>query len=171
MDAFVRIGELTKALPKATSGTGGNRYQPAPPRENDTAVGFSNPKSEVIADLGFTPKQVERFEALAKHKDIVEQVKAEARETGSIPTRQKVLDIAQLHREVAKQGEAIIDRDFDNLKKLRNAVSLPAWLYFAAWTCLVARSFAHAAPVFAAPERLFIRSPLFCALTLAGLSG
>lgn len=34
-------------------------------------------KTEVIKDAGFTPKQAERFQTLARNKDIVEQAKAE----------------------------------------------------------------------------------------------
>lgn len=37
-------------------------------------------KTEIIEKAGFTPKQVQRFETLAKNLDIVEQAKAEARE-------------------------------------------------------------------------------------------
>lgn len=39
-----------------------------------TAVG----KYETIKEAGFTPKQVERFQTLAKHPEIVAQAKAEA---------------------------------------------------------------------------------------------
>lgn len=78
LDAEVKIGELMARVPKATKGTGGNRYQQAPVREKDTAGDFSKPKSDVIRDAGFTPKQVERFQSLAAHPEIVEQAKAEA---------------------------------------------------------------------------------------------
>ena len=49
---------------KATNGGANNRYTSKV--ESDSAVGFYSPKtkSEVITDLGFTPKQVERFEML-----------------------------------------------------------------------------------------------------------
>lgn len=42
----------------------------------DSTVG----KYDVIEKAGFTPKQVERFQTLAAHPEIVEQAKAEARE-------------------------------------------------------------------------------------------
>ena len=37
-------------------------------------------KTEIIEQAGFTVKQAQRFETLAKNRDIVEQAKAEARE-------------------------------------------------------------------------------------------
>ena len=90
LDAEVRIGELTKAIPKGTNG-GANQYGAKPtPLSNEQKT-----KSEVITDLGFTPKQVERFEILADNPDVVEQVKQEARENDDIPTRTRVIDIVQ----------------------------------------------------------------------------
>lgn len=64
----VRMGELTKAIPKSAGGR--------PAETTDTAVASFKPKSEVVRDLGFSAKQVERFEALASNKDLVEQEKA-----------------------------------------------------------------------------------------------
>lgn len=91
LDAEVRIGELTKAIPKAPPDRG-NQYTGGKP----TALSQSQKsKSEVITDLGFTPKQVERFEILANNPDVVEQVKREARENDDIPTRTRVIDIVQ----------------------------------------------------------------------------
>lgn len=60
-----------RAVPKATKGTGGNRYQNAPVRENDSGVEISKPtKTDIIKQAGFTPKQVERFQTLAANPDI-----------------------------------------------------------------------------------------------------
>ena len=104
LDAEVRIGELLKQLPKAS---GGDRKSDK--IKSDTAVVFEKPKLEVVQDLGFTPKQKERFETLAANKDIVEQVKAEARENEDIPTRSRVL---QLVKEKNKPIKPDIDPDF-----------------------------------------------------------
>lgn len=82
LDAEARIGALTRAIPQ-TRGANQNI--------DDTAVGKVETKSSVIEALGFTPKQVERFETLAKHPEIIEQIKAEAREAEDIPTRSEVL--------------------------------------------------------------------------------
>lgn len=93
LDAEKRIGELTKAIPKG-NGTNNQYVQKV---KSDSAVDFhsAKTKTEVITDLGFTPKQVERFEILADNPDVVEQVKQEARENDDIPTRTRVIDIVQ----------------------------------------------------------------------------
>ena len=84
LDAEVRIGELMREVPKAQ----GKRTDIKP---TDTAVG----KYEVIEKAGFTPKQVERFETLAAHPEIVAQAKAEARENDTIVTRADVLEMVR----------------------------------------------------------------------------
>lgn len=90
LDATVKIGELTKAMPKAIGGDRkSNEYQ------CDSGVGLISTKTERISELGFSPKQVERFEILANNKDIVEQVKAEARENDDIPTRSRVIELVK----------------------------------------------------------------------------
>lgn len=106
LDAEVRIGELMHEVPKATKGTGGNRYQPAPNRENDTAVDFSKTKADVIRDAGFTPKQVERFQTLAAHPEIVAQAKAEARENDDIVSRSLVLNMVRQKKKEQEQERA-----------------------------------------------------------------
>jgi len=89
LDAEVRLGELLKKIPT----TPGARTDVKP---KDTAVHrLEKPKSEIVKDLGFTEKQKQRFETLADNKDLVEQVKVEARENDDIPTRSRVLDLAQ----------------------------------------------------------------------------
>ena len=67
-----------RQVPKATKGTGSNQYKKA---EKDSTDVFSKTKTEVIHEAGFTPKQVERFQTLAAHPEIVEQAKAEAQAT------------------------------------------------------------------------------------------
>jgi len=87
LDAEVRIGTLTAALPKAA---GGDRR--SVDFKTDTAVDFEKPtKAQAIESIGFTPKQVERFETLARHPEVVEQAKAEARERDDIVSRAFVL--------------------------------------------------------------------------------
>lgn len=99
LDAEKRIGELTKAIPKAPADRG-NQYTGGKP----TALSQSQKsKSEVITDLGFTPKQVERFEILANNPDVVEEVKREARENDDLPTRTRVIDIVQQRKREADE--------------------------------------------------------------------
>ena len=103
LDAEKRIGELTKAIPKAPPDRG-NQYTGGKP----TALSQSQKsKTEVITDLGFTPKQVERFEILADNPDVVEQVKQEARENDDIPTRTRVIDIVQQRKKEQSDKTAV----------------------------------------------------------------
>ena len=88
LDAEVKVGELTAKIPKATTAKG-NQYSNK--WKNDTAVEVPKSKTEVIKKAGFKPKQVQRFETLAKHPEAVEQAKAEARENEEIVTRSAVL--------------------------------------------------------------------------------
>lgn len=80
LDAEVRIGELMAMVPKAQ----GKRTDIKP---TDSTVG----KYEAIKEAGFTPKQVERFQTIAKHPEAVEQAKAEARENDEVVTRSAVI--------------------------------------------------------------------------------
>lgn len=108
LDAEVRIGDLLKYIPKATKG---NQYTGK--MVNDSGVDNQRPKKQVIEELGFNQKQAERFETLSSNKDVVEQVKAEARKNEDIPTRSRVL---QLVKEKSKQ-EQFIEQEF---KKIEN---------------------------------------------------
>lgn len=69
-------------------------------------------KQEVIKKLGFNKKQAQRFETMASNKDVVEQVKAEARENEDIPTRSRVL---QLVKDKSKE-----ENESENLQKQFN---------------------------------------------------
>lgn len=95
LDSEVRLGDLLKQIPKAQAGR--------PQKEiTDTIVANiqkQKPKKEVIQELGFSQKQAERFETLANNKDIVEAVKAEARENDDIPTRTRVLELAKARKQ------------------------------------------------------------------------
>lgn len=100
LDAEVRIGELMSRVPKAS---GGDRRS-----ENfkkDTAVSFEKPKADIIRDAGFTTKQVQRFQTLAAHPEIVEQAKAEARENDDIVSRSLVLNMVKAKKQEEKRQE------------------------------------------------------------------
>lgn len=84
LDAEVRIGELMAKVPKAQ----GKRTDIQP---TDSDVG----KYDVIRNAGFTPKQVERFQQMAAHPEIVAQAKAEARENDDIVSRSLVLNMVK----------------------------------------------------------------------------
>ena len=65
LDAEVRIGELMREVPKASGG--------APYHKSTKATDGQSTKAEVIEKTGFTVKQVQRFETLAAHPEIVAQ--------------------------------------------------------------------------------------------------
>lgn len=103
LDASVRLGEMTKQIQTAS----GQRND----LPSDSTVERLKPKSEAVRELGFTPKQVERFETLADNKDLVEQEKVTAREEGRMPTRTNVLDLAKARRDRYERDMAQIDED------------------------------------------------------------
>ena len=108
LDASVRMGEIAKSIPKAG---GGDR------RSDDfkmcNAGHFEKSKS-----------QIQRFETLANNKDLVEQEKVQAREEGRMPTRTNVINLAQERKKRMELQREQIDRDFDNLKLFRKAISI-----------------------------------------------
>lgn len=131
LDAEVRIGEMTKQIPKSSGGR--PKKLPTPLSQvsheedgyfkNDTGVDFDSRKSkqEVVRDLGFSPKQVERMEILADNLDVVEEVKAKARENDEIPTRTEVINLVKYRK---KQADKVIHGTYesDRLLDVLNAV-------------------------------------------------
>ena len=91
LDAEVRIGELFKQIPT-------HQGKRTDLEHTDSDVGMLKSKKEIILDLGFSEKQGERLETLADNKDIVEFVKAEARENGDFPTRARVFKLVDYER-------------------------------------------------------------------------
>ncbi len=116
LDAEVKLGDMTKTIPKATNG-GANQYgASATPVSQKQKT-----KREVIQELGFTPKQVERFEKLADNKDLVEMAKEQARENDDIPTRSQVLSMAQARQRKSEQEMAQIDADRKTANQFHDA--------------------------------------------------
>ena len=135
LDAEVKIGELMAKVPKANNG-GANQYQAkATPRSQEQKT-----KAEVIREAGFTPKQVQRFQILAAHPEIVEQAKAEARENDDIVSRSLVLNMVKAkvkkdEREAAKAEQINRPRSaryvdiYSTDKKYRVIYADPPWSY------------------------------------------
>lgn len=127
LDAEARIGEMLKEIPKDNGGR--------PTKTNDTVVDSfkPKPKKEVLKDLGFNAKQAERFETLAENKEIIEQVKAEARENEEIPTRTAVLSRVQevkKKEEIQKRREEIKVETPKELSGLYDIIYAdPPWKY------------------------------------------
>lgn len=112
LDAEVKLGELFQQLPKAQgfASDKGNIYNT--PHQWGELIDKSSSKEkeektkkEIVKDLGFNRQQAERFETLAKNKDLVEQVKQEARENDDIPTRTQVLSLAKARKQMQEQKE------------------------------------------------------------------
>lgn len=97
LDAEVRIGQLFKALPKAEAGR--------PSKISTTGGTNKTTKKATIEKLGFGKTQAERFETLAEHPEIVEQVKAEAIENDDLPTRTEVLNRVRTVQKAAEVEE------------------------------------------------------------------
>ena len=104
LDAEVKLGELFKQMPKAP----GTRTDLEP---RCTAATRLETKEQAADRLGFERTQVHRFETLASHPDLVEQVKAEARENDDLPTRTAVLNLAKHREEKSKAAYRQIDED------------------------------------------------------------
>lgn len=116
LDAEMRIGEITKTIPKAIKG---NQYTGK--MVSDSGVGYQTSKKEVVEKLGLNMKQVERFETLANNPDIVEQVKAEARENDDLPTRTQVISLAKEKVRRAEMENRQLDEDEIVYKRYRKA--------------------------------------------------
>ena len=119
MDAEVRIGEILLAMPKASGGDRKSEkikiptaevfdYSPKPePKPIET-------KQEAAQKLGFNKQQVERFQTLAKNKDIVEQVKQEARANDDLATRTAVLQAVRAKQvEEKKENYEVKKKEFE----------------------------------------------------------
>ena len=132
LDAEVRIGELTKRIPTKIgqrtdlqlSNTAVTKPEEQPlnsgvTRLENTEILLPQTKEEILADMGFGKMQVSRYETLADNKDLVEQVKAEARETGEIPTRGKVLDLVKARKQ-RQQPQKITEYSYEDIDKRAN---------------------------------------------------
>lgn len=99
LDAQVKVGEFSKQLPKAQGIRNDLTSIPQGIEVN------KKPKYETIKELGFTQKQIQQFETLANNKDLVEQVKAEARANDDIPTRSRVLELAKQRKQAEQKKQ------------------------------------------------------------------
>ena len=86
IDAQVRIGELTKALPRASA------YN-----ARKTTSGYSDVvlKSETVKNLGLERYQVNEYEQMASNPEAVRQAKDEARDTERPVSRYGVMKIIE----------------------------------------------------------------------------
>jgi N6-adenosine-specific RNA methylase IME4 len=131
LDAEVRIGEILAAMPKSSGGDRGNQYTGG---KSNTTVTFATDTKEAAAkELGFDRMQVSRFQTLAANKDLVEQIKQEARESDDLATRTAVLQAVKI-REIEQRREDIRatleKQEFKpGEKKYRIIYADPPWKY------------------------------------------
>ena len=104
-------------------------------------VAGNKPKSEAIRDAGFTSRQVQRFQQLASHPEIVEQAKAEARENDDIVSRSLVLNMIKEQKRAVKEAsrEAARQENAEKVQAINNPLEAqglfqtividPAWDY------------------------------------------
>jgi N6-adenosine-specific RNA methylase IME4 len=131
LDAEVRIGEILALMPKGSGGDRGNQYTGG---KSDSGVTFATDSKEAAAQqLGFDRKQVSRFQTLAANKDLVEQIKQEAREADDLATRTAVLQAVRV-RDIEKRRQEIRDNlEIQEVKpgekKYRIIYADPPWKY------------------------------------------
>lgn len=121
LDAEVRIGDLLKTIPKMK-----NQYDKCNSHQCEKQ---KETKQEVIQRLGFNKDQASRFETLSSNKDVVEQVKSEARENEDIPTRSRVLQIVKEKSEQEKYVE-------EEFKKIENETAVQKNIHNAVYKIL-----------------------------------
>lgn len=136
LDAEVKIGEILARMPKAS---GKNNQYVQEKVKNDSTVAFHSPKptietkQEAIAKLGFDKKQAERFQTLAANKEIVEQIKQEARENDDLATRTAVLQVVKIkerEQNIAKQKQDIEQGNITAITDTYDVISMdPPWPY------------------------------------------
>jgi N6-adenosine-specific RNA methylase IME4 len=118
LDAEVKLGEYFAGITDDGRGR---------PKKNSPDSGLIS-KERTLSKLGFTKQQASRMETLARHKDVVEAVKAEAREEQDIPTRTAVLKaVVEKEREVKK--EKIKETEKLPNTKYRIVYADPPWSY------------------------------------------
>ena len=121
LDASVMVGDMAKEIRTAQ----GMRTDLGHREHSNSTVTKSKTKKEVIHNLGFSKQQMHNFEILAANKDLVEQEKAKAREEGRMPTRTRVIDLAQKRKERFEQDIAQIDEDYEVIKEFHRAIHSP----------------------------------------------
>ena len=108
LDAEVRIGEILKNTEFSKGGRG---------KTGSTA-------STSLDKLGLTKDQSSKFQKLANHKEIVERVKAEAKDNDDLPTRTEVLreiKRTEIKDKALKREHEISLSSNKNIKNIANA--------------------------------------------------
>jgi len=108
LDYEVMLADYFKSIPKASG---------RPEKIIDTAVeNKKTSKMQIVADMGFEQKEVERISKLTPES--VEKAKAVARENNDIPTRSLALQIARQERketQLADARQSILEQTKNNV--------------------------------------------------------
>ena len=122
LDAQADLGQELKKIPKASGNYSKNTH-----RGNFTL------KEETVKELGFSNKQVSQFQILDDNRNIIEQVKAEARENEDLPTRTEVLRrIRGVENEKGREEKREELKSIElktGKKKYRIIYADPPWMY------------------------------------------
>lgn len=108
LDAETKLGELMRDVPGAQG------------QRTDLQLGCTDaPKSkkQIIKDMGFEETQIKRFETLAAYPELVEQVKAEARENDDIVSRSRVLEKVKTQQRAEREAKREDQRQ-ENAEKI-----------------------------------------------------
>jgi hypothetical protein len=136
LDAEVKIGEILARMPKASGKHWENkRESKILTTEESTFEAKPKPietKQEAATKLGFNKQQVERFQTLAANKEIVEQIKQEARENDDLATRTAVLQVVKEKEKERKEIDLL-----DSIKNKKPQIEInigdewytPKWLF------------------------------------------
>lgn len=149
--AKIKMGELLNDLPKASGGNRGNQYtngKIASPvdfgkKENpDEKIEIEEknicdekieveepkvkPKSEVIKEIGFTQKQAEQLQQMAKNPEVVHAAMAKARENDDIVSQSSVMKEIQETKRKEKANKQEIRRVENSAKIEKLATPLEA---------------------------------------------
>lgn len=106
-DAECRMGELLKAVPKASGGDRRSESFKISPH-----VDYEKPKSEVVKESGLTQRQAEQFQIMANHPESVEKAKEKAREQGTVLSRNAV--IQQIEADTTNKTPHVVNNTGDN---------------------------------------------------------
>jgi hypothetical protein len=129
LDAEAKLGELFKQLPKIPREENLNSHTDNASEEwgDEFNEEFADipfnlrGKGKIITTFGFSENQKQKFEVLAENKDLIEQVKKEARENDKFPTRSRVVNLAKSRKNGDSQEIIKIkyqDTEYPNLNKL-----------------------------------------------------
>lgn len=131
LDAETRIGQILAAMPKGSGGDHGNQHTGG--KRCIGAPFATETKEQAIKKIGFESTQAKRFEMLAENPDLVEQVKQEARESDTLPTRSAVISAVKLKKVEERREDVKLRYEKQEIetgkKHYRVIYADPPWMY------------------------------------------